>query len=163
MKKIVISVIVAAALGIGGGVTAVMMNRHATADKNTALPEVKTGKYYLNGDKNSGTYINVTENSIVIKTEGDALAYFENVCREAGFTEEEVEINAPRYLDDYCTERKYVLSVTGAESVPYMLLTHYDEKDAVNTTDHRLSGSGYKFDGQNKISLSLVGEFIYVE
>lgn len=163
MKKIIIPIIVAAILGVGGGVTAVMMNRPAVADEDGVIPEVKTGKYYLNGDVNSDIYVELTEDYIVTRISGDSLSKFEEFCRNKGYTEEEVAINAERHRDDYCTERTYVLGVTGVDSVPYMLLTHYDEEEAANTTDHRITGSGYKFDGDNKISLSLIGDFTLVE
>ena len=159
MKKFVIPIIAAAILGAGAGATTLVMNRPAVADKGVVLPEVKTGKYYLNGDVNSDMYIELTEDYIVTRISGDSLSKFEEFCRNNGYNEEEVAINAERHRDDYCTERKYVLGVTGVDSVPYMLLTHYDEEEAANTTDHRISGSGYKFDGEDKISLSLIGDF----
>ncbi|MDE6733620.1 MAG: hypothetical protein K2J77_12205 [Oscillospiraceae bacterium] len=151
-------------LGVGGCVTAITMNRPAAADSALQLPEVKTGRYYLNGDVNSDMYVELTEDYIVLRiTDGDSLAMFEEFCRNIGYTEEEVAINAEKHRDDYCTERKYFLGVTGVKSVPYMLLTHYDEEYAATAEDHRVGGSGYCYDGENKIWLSLVGDFYYVE
>lgn len=163
MKKIIIPIIAAAILGAGAGVTAMIVNRPAVADEEGILPEIKTGRYYLNGDVNSDMYIELTDDYIVTRIGGDSLAKFEEFCRNKGFTEEEVNISAEKHRDDYCTERKYVLSVTGLDSVPYMLVTHYDEEVAANTVDHRIPGSGYKFNGDDTISLSLIGDFILVE
>ena len=52
MKKIIIPIIAAAILGVGGEITAVMMNRAnvAIADETLEKVEVKSDKYYLNGD-----------------------------------------------------------------------------------------------------------------
>lgn len=164
-QKLMIGIAAAAAviLSVGGCVTAVMMNRPAAADSALQLPEVKTGRYYLNGDINSDIYVELTEDYIVTRMGGDSLARFEEFCRKKGYSEKEVSINAEKHRDDYCTERKYYLGVTGINSPPYMLLTHYDEEYAAISPDHRVGGSGYCFDGEDRIWLSLIGDFIYVE
>lgn len=165
-KKLAMGLAAAAAvmLGVGGCITAVTMNRPAAVDSELELPEVKLGRYYLNGDVNSDMYIELTEDYIVTRiTDGDSLAMFEEFCRNMGYTEEEVAINAEKHRDNYCTERKYYLGVTGIKNVPYMLLIHYDEEEAAISPDHRVGGSGYCFDGENKIWSSLMGEFYYVD
>lgn len=153
----------AVVLGVGGCITAVIMDRPAATDKEVQLPEVKLGRYYLNGDVNSDMYVELTEDYIVTRISGDSLARFEEFCRKKGYSENEVSINAEKHRDDYCTERKYYLGVTGINSPPYMLLTHYDEEYAAISPDHRVGGSGYCYDGEDKIWSSLMGEFYYVE
>ncbi len=76
MKKIILPIILAAALGVGGGIAAVMLNRTNNAaadaapeDKVPENLEVKSGKYYLNGDKNSGLWIEVTPEYLVTKAD----------------------------------------------------------------------------------------------
>lgn len=155
MKKIIIPIIIAAALGIGGGVTAVMMNRPATDEKNSAVPEVKTGLYYLNGDKNSDIYFELTGDYIALRINGDpvekAKSYFA-VQR----TDDRAVKEAKDATDDYCKENPYIISVLGTSNIPYQIMIHWNDEQSGPI----YGGIGFDYNGSDKIRCQPFGDFI---
>ena len=75
MKKVIIPIVLAAALGIGGGVATVVLNKPSTAiaDNEPSVLEPVTGNYYLNGDKESGIYFEFTDDYLALRVEGNAV------------------------------------------------------------------------------------------
>lgn len=69
MKKIIIPVIIAAVLGVGGGVAAVSLNiANSTAEADTEINDIlKSGTYYLNGDVNAEMWIEVNPDFLTLK------------------------------------------------------------------------------------------------
>lgn len=135
VKKIIIPIIIAAVLGVGSGAAAIVANNSiATADQKAQLPELKFGKYYLNGDVNSDTYLEVTDNYVAVRLLcDDKRAGFEELEREY-FSKDEcyfadidtlVKANIDKDMEDYCSEKKYLISIFGTPEIPYMILTHY--------------------------------------
>lgn len=159
MKKIVIPIIIAAVLGIGGGVTAVMMNRSATADKNLAVPEVKTGKYYLNGDKNSDIFFELTDDYIALRINGDPVEKAKSYFADGEADDSIVTKDTKTATDDYCKENPYVISVFGTSSTPYQIMIHWNEEQSGPI----YGGIGFTYNGTDKISCHPFGDFILVK
>lgn len=168
MKKAIVPIIIAAALGIGGGVTVVMMNRPAAADKNSAkedVPdniEVKSGTYYLNGDKNSDLWVEVNPDFLILKGD-DVDASIRNAIVERATENEaiEEEISDAKIL--YCTEKVYTVSHIGIKDVPYCI---HVSRDNTESDPEKLihSNAGFPYNPDtNTIRLSLFGNFTLSE
>lgn len=174
MKKFIIPIALVAALGIGGGVTAVMLNRTNSASANTGdtvVPadiEVKSGNYYLNGDKESGLWIEVTPEYLSLK--GDDLdndltkataKKHEDVFGEP-ITEEGLEIAFNDNKTLYCDNKVYAPRFVDLESTPYVLCVsrYNDETDPYKLMD---SDAGFAYNGKDTITLDLFGDFILAD
>ena len=169
MKKIVIPIILAAVLGVGGGIAAVTMNRATIASAD--IPEVsndilKPGKYYLNGDVSTDKWIEVTPDYIALKGTDveewlmDGIrGFYEN--GDIPFTEEMVQRDFEENKLLYC-DKLYQLTEFGAKNSPYIICVDRDNK----ITDRKEllnTNAGFVFnDKTNMISLS-IGDFILVE
>lgn len=169
MKKVVIPIILAAVLGIGGGIAAVTLNRTTIASAES--PEVsndllKSGRYYLNGDVSAEIWFEVTPERLSLEGTNVEEWLMDNVrgFYEGGdipFTEEMVERDFEENKLLYC-DKLYQLVEYGAKDKPYCILVDRDNK----TTDREEllnSNAGFVYnDKTNTISLSL-GDFILVE
>lgn len=181
MKKIIIPVIIAAALGVGGGIAAVTLNiansttAAADADINDIL---KSGTYYLNGDVNAEMWIEVNPDFLTFKgTDIDKslteAAINGNYELAQSLESASIDIDFPvtqaistSQLDElkqlYCAEKLYQLRYIGQPDSPYVILVDRDN----TTTDRKellTSNAGFRFNDQtNTISLSL-GVFTLVE
>lgn len=175
MKKFVIPIIAAAILGVGAGVTAVVTNRaNVAAADNPGIEEVevKSGKYYLNGDVNSGLWIVVTPETISLK--GDDI---ETPMREAILAmykedkPELVELNEEvmqRNLDQskllYCEEKPYYAHVVNLPNWRCVINVDRFNRPVENREDLLDSGAALKYnDTTNTIHLALFGDFTLVE
>lgn len=165
MKKFVVPIILAAALGIGGGVTAIMLNRFTTAsDTNRNTLEVKCGNYYLNGDKNSGMYFELTENYLALRYDGiDVYAVTKDACVKDGDAENIAEDAARQLVDDYTKENPYVVSAFGTKTTPYQLMIHWTGDGIDGEGGKIYSGIGFRYNGYDTITCSPFGDFILVE
>lgn len=159
MKKFVIPIIAAVILGVGGGITAVMMNRPAVAEKNTEAPEVKTGKYYLNGDKNSDIYFELTEDYIALRIDGDPVEKAKSYFAEITADDNAATRNTKSTTDDYCKENPYVVSVFGTTNTPYQIMIHWNEEQS----GPLYGGIGFPYNGTDKIRCYPFGEFTLAE
>lgn len=171
MKKIIIPIIIAAALGVGGGITAVMMNKPVSADKDRSIPEVKTGNYYLNGDKNSGVWFEVTPDYLSLKGD-DVDGYLrsviikeyeeDEVLQNATLTDDTLQTMLEEYRVLFCGEKIYVVSYMGLESMPYVINV---SRDNTATTSEELlkSNAGFPYNGKDTIMLKTMGDFILVD
>lgn len=164
MKKIVIPIIIAAVLGAGGVVTAVALNKPSTAvaDNEVGAPEIAEGKYYLNGDKESGIYFEFTDDYLALRVEGNAVEKVKEFViqdeekRGNEVTDEWVTEQAQEIYSDFGAENPYVVGVFGNE---YQLMIHWREGASGPT----YSGCGFPYDGYKTIKCSPFGEFKLVE
>lgn len=178
MKKFVAPIILAAVLGICGGVTVVLSNRVNTVradDIEDTLPmvEVKNGNYYLNGDTKSDLWIEVNSKFLILKGTDvdksirDAIVKQQENEDLTSCTNEEIEAARQWMFDEdkilYCTEKIYTVQPVGLKNMPYILNVsrHNDE----STSDElRRSNAAFPYNHDtNTINLSLFGDFILVE
>ena len=164
MKKIIIPIIAAAILGVGGGVTAVMMNRAnvATADEPEMEPyptdvEVTSGRYYFNGDKDSGLWVEVNSDFLTLK--GDDI---EAALREAAGG---VDVNYNNMKLLYCAEKDYVVRNFMPDRSEYILnISRSGERldDEIIKEDNGAAALKYN-KADNTIHLGAFGDFTLVE
>lgn len=172
MKKIIIPIIAAAILGVGAGVTAVMMNRAnvATADEPAFEEvEVKSGKYYLNGDVNSSLWIVVTPDTISLK--GDdmeaslreyATTFFEESKQDVSEQDIQDYIDALRLL--YCEEKPYYARVVNVRSARCEIKVDRHNRPVESREDLLNSNASFLYeDTTDTIFLSVFGDFTLVE
>lgn len=170
MKKIIIPVIIAAALGVGGGVAAVTL-RGAGDSANAAIEVsndiLKSGTYYLDGDVNAEVWVEVTPDYITLKGTDIDKALTEAIIRDFGefdipVTDEKLELQLNENKRLYCTEQLYQLQYLGLEDIPYVIKV--DRDNLITDREELLNtNAGFRFnDKTNTISLA-VGEFTLVE
>lgn len=172
MKKIIIPIIAAAILGVGAGVTAVMINRAnvATADELAFEEvEVKSGNYYLNGDVDSGLWIEVTPETISLKgddidkslREGTTALYKVEIDElDEEFMQEEVD---KRKLL-YCEEKPYFAHIVNLSKSRCMICVDRENRPVENREDLLNTNAGFPYDDTtDTIHLALFGDFTLVE
>lgn len=174
MKKFVLPIIIAAVLGVGGGVTAIMMNRSSTAaadaeDINTPADiEVKSGKYYLNGDKNSDLWIEVNRDFLILKGSNvdksvkDAVVKNYEETSDLSPTDEEIKSEVEECKTLYCTEKLYAVKAVGLDNMPYSIKVSRDNS-VTDRNELMKTNAGFRYNGKDTIELSLFGDFIFVE
>ncbi len=164
MKKIIIPIIAAAILGVGGGVTAVMLNRASVANADEPgmeiYPtdvEVTSGKYYFNGDTDSGLWVEVNSDFLTLK--GDDI---ETALRDAAGGVEE-NYNNMRLL--YCAEKDYVVKNFKPDQSQYILnISRSGERLDDESIRNDDSAAGLKYNkAENTIHLGVFGDFTLVE
>lgn len=175
MKKIIIPVIIAAVLGVGSGVTAVLVNRANTATANYLEGEivdleVKSGTYYLNGDKNAELWFEATPDHLILKGK-DVDKSIKNAIiedlEEGSMPFNDDDINATLEITKmlYCGEKIYVAEYVNME-YPYWLLISRDnsEKDRSELKENSSAAAAWAHnDKTNTIKTGLFGEFTLVE
>ncbi len=167
MKKFIVPIIIAAALGVGGGVTAVMLNRSnvAIADVEN-IPEVKAGNYYLNGDKNSGLWIEMTPEHFSLKGD-DVDASLLKAAKDIYSNEDNTTSEAVNSLRDdlkalYCGEKDYIVQELIPEKSRYKISVSRHSEHADKETLQN-SNAAFIYDmPQNTIELA-IGDFTLVE
>lgn len=172
MKKFIVPIIAAAILGVGAGVTAVMMNRTnvATADApGLEEVEVKSGNYYLNGDVDSDLWIVVTSETISLKgndidtsmREGVALMYEKDVDElDEEFMQEQVD----KFKLLFCEEKPYFAYVVNTSN--WRCVIHVDRfnEPVEKREDLQYTNAGFLYeDTTDTINLALFGDFTLVE
>lgn len=164
MKKFAIPIIAAAVLGVGAGVTAVMMNRAnvATADEPgmeeyATDVEVTSGKYYLNGDKNSGLWVEVNPDFLTLK--GDDI---ETALKDAAGGVDE-NYNNMKLL--YCAEKDYVVRNFMPDRSEYVLnISRSGERLDDESLRNERGAAGLMYNkAENTINLGAFGDFTLVE
>lgn len=175
VKKFIIPIIAAAILGVGAGVTAVVTSRANVASAgNPEIEEVevKSGKYYLNGDVNSGLWIVVTPETISLK--GDDIETPMREAITAMYREDEPELVElseevmQRNLDEvkllYCEEKPYYAYVVNTRDWRCAINVDRFNKPVENREDLLNSATGFLYnDTTNTIHLALFGDFTLVE
>lgn len=182
MKKIIIPVIIAAALGVGGGIAAVTLNgansTTAIADIEVSNDLLKSGTYYLNGDVNADMWVEVNPDFLTLKGTDIDKSLTEAAVRlnaelAQSLADASVDIDYP-VVDEiseskleelkqlYCAEKLYQLEYIGMETIPYTIKV---DRDNIITDRKELLKSNADFpfnDKTNTISLA-IGEFTLVE
>ncbi|MCI5579517.1 MAG: hypothetical protein MR364_08505 [Oscillospiraceae bacterium] len=173
MKKIILPIIIVAALGVGGGVTAVMLNRANTVSADVdelspVLNVLKCGKYYLNGDKNADLWIEVNPDFLILKgIDVDKSIRDALVKRHEDNSDPVPEKTLQWEFEEdkklYATEKLYSVMNFGTENTPYLIKV---SRDNTESTPEELirSNAGFPYnDKTNTIKLSLFGEFTLVD
>lgn len=173
MKKIVIPIILAAILGIGGAAAVITMGRNSVSanadDDIDAFPtnvEVSSGKYYLNGDKESDLWIEVTPDYISLKGsdvdkslkdaivkdyEKDNIQTTDEVLNEV-FEETKVL---------YCAEKIYLVRAIGSEEY---VINVSRKNTATDREMLKKTNAAFPYiPAENTIKLALFGDFILIE
>ena len=159
MKKVVTPIIIAAALGIGGGAAAILLNRPVTAENEVGAPEITEGKYYLNGDVNSGAYFELTDSTLKLNFDVDGYAMVYDACINDGDDEWNADHTANMFLLDYCKENPY--TVFNLEHLTTIdIERHYANMNDDGTPADDIGS--FKYDGKS-ISCSPLGDFTLVE
>ena len=128
-------------------------NAAADSEASVAQPELKYGRYYLNGDKDSGLYADLDENSIVMG--GDNLRkHHEEFCRknEADYSsEEKLQENVDEIVFAYGTksEYNYVTMQIGEEYHNYLFFDYFHNGTFDKTQN---SGSAYEYPKEGMLS-----------
>lgn len=171
MKKIIIPIIIAAVLGVGGGIAAVKMSRPVTATEDPAIPEVKTGKYYLDGDKNSGLWIEVYSDYLTLNGDDvdgairDAVIKGYEECEDAAappVTEEIIERQCEDTKLLYCGKKLYAVRCVNPQDRFYAI--HVSRDNTASTKEELLaSDAAFVFNGKDTIELGAFGSFVLVD
>ena len=128
-------------------------NAAADSEASVAQPELKYGRYYLNGDKDSGQYVDLDENSIVMG--GDNLRkHQEEFCRknEADYSsEEKLQENVDEIVFAYGTksEYNYVTMQIGEEYHNYLFFDYFHNGTFDKTQN---SGSANEYPKEGMLS-----------
>lgn len=135
---------------------------NASSAPDNSVPTPAYGNYYLNGEKESGAYIELTEDTIVMKGENVEELFIQDIKNVLGeeATEENIKANLDNFMEQYAEPSDYVVSLVGHSEVTYMILNRWNKDAGIN--DNRYSGSGYRYDGEDTISLSGIGDFVYI-
>ncbi len=167
MKKFIIPVIIAAVLGVGAGAATVIMGKQANAGNS----ELECGTYYLNGDKNSGLWLEVNPDFLIVK--GDDI---DNSLKTAVAALHGIDPNAShdegvqRMLDTeyeeckllYCTEKIYMVKEFLPEKSKNLIKISRDNTDTFEELLDTNAAFPYRY-AEKTIELSLWGDFILVE
>lgn len=172
MKKFVVPIIIVAALGVGSGVTAIMMNRHVEADL-PVVTELECGTYYLNGDKNSNLWMEVNPEFLIVKgTDIDnslkaaITSEFHGLDPDSAPDEDTAAIMQTEFdkcKTLYCTEKAYLVE----EFLPVKSKSKIKiSRDNTETDIEELKNSDaaliYNY-AEKSINTTLFGDFILVK
>lgn len=172
-QRLVIAAAAALIIGVVGVIAAMTLGKAnvATADiPGIEEVEVKSGKYYLNGDVDSGLWIVVTPETISLKGDDIETSMREAIAEMLEKPQEEINEAAMQdYLAKerllYCEEKPYLATVCGG-SDKYRCLINVDRfnNPVENREDLLNSGAAFRYDDiTDTIHLSLFGDFILVE
>ena len=180
MKKINIPVIIAAVLGVGGGVAAVSLNiANSTAEADTEINDIlKSGTYYLNGDVNAEMWIEVNPDFLTLKgTDIDKslteAAIDANYALAQSLESASIDGDFPvtqaistSQLDElkqlYCAEKLYQLKYVGLPGSSYAIMV--DRFNEITDRKELLkSNAGFRFNEQTNTIIASIGEFTLVE
>ena len=175
MKKIVVPIVLAAVLCVGGGITAVMLNRSTVANADTnedEVPtnvEVKSGKYYFNGDKNADLWIDVNPDFLQLQGKDVDKSLKEAIVKEyesdgiITLTDDVLKAQFETDKTLYCNEKAYILESFLPEESKYMIRVSRDDKHT-DPESLKKTGAAFIFNSdENSIHLGLFGDFILVE
>ncbi len=163
MKKNLIPIIIAAVIVIGGGIAALLINPppDMSDDISNAEFEIVTGNYYLDGDKNSDMYFELTDDYLALRLENnsyDVLIKHYTEYAEDFFaysvTDEDIK-NTVKSFYNYCNENPYELSIFGNNCT--ININVEAEFSGVITT------KSFMYNGKDTIKCHPFGEFILAE
>ncbi len=172
MKKWIIAVGIAVVLAIAVVAVVFLSGSEANADEEYYIPPLREGKYYLDGNVESGVYLNLEGGKISLNGDRDALfdlmaesaekSWDEEFCGRPWTLDDSMISSINEYLDFLCEERVYHQTpaygeLLGLEEKKYMVMYSYSEPD-----EHGFCGGmGYEYDGDD--TLSGFCDFVYVE
>lgn len=156
-------------LAVGGGIVMLTHDRADIEITNDGIEEVtvKSGKYYLDGDVNSGLWIVVTPDTISLKGD-DIEASLRKVAEELLVPQGASEQDIQNYMNDlrllYCEEKPYLAYVVNLRSARCTIKVDRHNRPIENREDLLNTNAGFLYDDTtNKIRFSAFGDFILVE
>lgn len=165
-KKLAMGFAAAAAviLALGGGIVMLTLDRADIAitddsimDEYPTDVEVPSGKYYFNGDINSGLWVEVNPDFLILK--GDDI---ETALREAA---DGVGVNYDNMKLLYCAEKDYVIRNFKPDKSEYIIkISRTGERMDDESIKNESSAAGLLYKkAQNSIRLGAFGDFTLVE
>lgn len=169
MKKIIIPVIIAAALGVGSAAAVISLNKSADADL-PVVTELENGTYYLNGDKSSDVWMEVNSDYLIVKgTDIDASLKDAIASRMHGLSpnetpDENTAAEMQNEFEDcktlYCTEKVYLVQEFLPEESKSIIKVSRDNT-ATDPESLEKSNAGFVYNyAKNSINTSLFGDFV---
>lgn len=180
MKKYTVPIIIAVVLIIGAIVAAVLLNRTSsespepdkennrpflTEEEVDSLPvEVKTGKYYPGGDKNSDLWLEVDPEFIRLKGIDNDEAIRKAVIESGTGDEESLRSRIESIKTMYSTEKYYLIESCPLENT-YQLIISRDGNGVSreNLKTARKTAALLFNTAENSIKIGSLGDFILVE
>ncbi len=179
-KKVLAIVAVSAAVLVLAAVVGLVilpaMNLRAEAEVEYFIPEIKDGKYYLNGDVQSGVYVLIDNGMVTLCGDDESI---EKMAYEAAAYYSKSGIPSERGIQNVMEQMSYDIEPQSYHITPkigsiskdsteydfldwecdfYGLLNSYTEPDE----DGFAGGSGFWYDGNDRLT-RYIFEFIYVE
>ena len=104
-------------------------NAAADSEASVAQPELKYGRYYLNGDVNSKLYIDLDENYIVMGEEEELRKFFEDYFSEIGdySNEEHFKANVDEAMNAYSKRSEYGYTTVNAGEIIHAIFFDYSK------------------------------------
>ncbi len=173
MKKMILTGIISAVL-IGGGVTAALLNRSNTAVANDVEGdfvdlEIKSGTYYLNGDKNAELWFEVNPEFLILKGTDVDKSLMDMVIKTYEEdsevpTEDGVKWTFEHAKELFCADKLYVVQYVNMQ-YPYWI--HVSRDNSVTDRSElkeKKNTAVFPYDNKtNTIHLGTLGDFILVE
>lgn len=179
--KLAVAVAAVAVLGIVG-VSLIIMNKANVATADTEIPAVKSGTYYLNGDKNSDFWLEVNPEFLIVKGDNDKLdaflrAHATKVLEELYSTidpitaeelakrkEDSIEENVQDVKNLCCVEKDYFIASYMPQYSRYLLKVSRTGERVTDRESLRKSDAAFIYNSAtNTITIAPFGEFILVE
>lgn len=172
MKKWFISIGVAVAVAIAVIGVVFLGGGKADADEEYYIPPLREGKYFLDGNVESGVYLNLEDGKISLKGDRDALfdlmadaneeSWDEEYCGRPWALDDAMVSGINDYLDVLCEENVYHQTpafgdLLGLNEKKYMVMYSFSEPDEYGFC----GGCGYEYDGDD--TLTGFRDFVYVE
>lgn len=136
---------------------------NATADTDVSYdqPELKYGRYYLNGDVSSKLYIDLDENYIVMGNEEELRKFLEEYCSAIDdySTEELYKENVEEAINGYGIKSKYNYMTVNAGGIINVIIFDYTKSGTFD--ENTVTGVYYEYVEEGKIKV-LGKEFILV-
>lgn len=128
-------------------------NASADTDVSVEKPELKYGRYYLNGDKESGLYVDLDENFIVMGGE-NLRKHYDDFCRGLKDTysnEEQLQKNLDEIVLAYGSKSEYNYTVlqVGTDYHNYLFFDYFHDGTFDKTKD---SGNAYEYNENGILS-----------
>lgn len=125
MKKLLISLLITALALI----CTACANAAADTEVSYNQPELKYGRYYLNGDVNSKLYIDLDENYIVMGGEDELRKFFEDYFAEIGdySNEEHFKANVDEAMNAYSKRSEYGYTTVNAGEIIHAIFFDYSK------------------------------------
>lgn len=136
-------------------------NAAADTDVSYNQPNLKYGRYYLNGDVNSKLYIDLDENYIVMGNEEELRKFLEEYCSAIDdySTEELYKENVEEAINGYGVKSKYNYMTINPGTIIHVIIFDYFKFGTFD--ENTVTGVYYEYVEEGKIKV-LEKEFILV-